>query len=182
LVSEHGAGVRLLNQSWKYDPDIDPTWKQFIRPMLEVFTQRSPGSFIENKLHTLVWHYRNVDTELGFIRSRELLDNLHHLTRNANLHIVDGNKVIEVRVSGIDKGIVAKQFLERQQYDFVMAIGDDKTDEDMFRVLSEKSYTIKIGAGHTIARYCFTGPWDVIRLLNQLRKVTELHRVHQIHH
>ncbi|HEY3405427.1 MAG TPA: bifunctional alpha,alpha-trehalose-phosphate synthase (UDP-forming)/trehalose-phosphatase [Ohtaekwangia sp.] len=168
LVSEHGASIRPKHKTWQHDPDIDQTWKAFIRPMLELFCQRSPGAFIEDKMHTLVWHYRNVETDLGFIRSRELLDNLHHLVRNANLHIIDGNKVIEVRVSGIDKGVVTKKLLEEGQYDFVMAMGDDKTDEDMFRVLVDKAFTIKIGSGHTIAQYYLTDQREVLGLLNSL--------------
>jgi trehalose 6-phosphate synthase/phosphatase len=172
LVSEHGAGIRLKNQAWQHDPDIDQGWKSFIYPMLELFQRRSPGSFIEDKVHTLVWHYRNVDNELGFIRSRELLDNLHHLVRNADLHIIDGNKVIEIRVSGIDKGVVAKKLLEERPYDFVMAIGDDKTDEDMFRVLAGKGYTLKIGSGHTLANYHLADQSEVLSLLREFPGVS----------
>jgi trehalose 6-phosphate synthase/phosphatase len=172
LISEHGASIKNRNGTWQHDPSIDQSWKVFIRPVLEVFTQRSPGSFIEDKMHTLVWHYRNVEAELGFIRSRELLDNLHHLTRNANLHILDGNKVIEARVSNVNKGAVTKRVLEEGDYDFVLAIGDDKTDEDMFRVLGEKGFTIKIGAGHTVAQYFLPNQEDVIFLLNQLVKAS----------
>jgi trehalose 6-phosphate synthase/phosphatase len=167
LVSEHGAGIRLNKGEWKYYLDFDQAWKSFIRPMLEVFAQRSPGSFIEEKKHTLVWHYRNVDPELGFIRSRELLDNLHHIIRNSQLHIIDGNKVIEIRVAGIDKGVVTKKLLSRDNYDFVIAIGDDKTDEDMFRLLAGKAYTIKIGSGHTVAQYHLPRQEDVLALLRQ---------------
>ncbi|MBT1708392.1 bifunctional alpha,alpha-trehalose-phosphate synthase (UDP-forming)/trehalose-phosphatase [Fulvivirgaceae bacterium PWU5] len=168
LVSEHGAGIRLKNCAWQYGQDIDQSWKSFIRPMLDAFSQRSPGSFVEDKLHTLVWHYRNVNAELGFIRSRELLDNLHHLVRNANLHVLDGNKVIEIRVSGIDKGVVAKKFTDDGKYDFILALGDDKTDEDMFRVLSDKAYTLKIGPGQTTAQYYLTDQREVIQLLEKL--------------
>jgi trehalose 6-phosphate synthase/phosphatase len=168
LVSEHGAGVRLKNSEWKYYIDIDQSWKTIIRPVLDLFTQRSPGSFMEEKKHTLVWHYRNVDPELGFIRSRELLDNLHHMVRNSHLHIIDGNKVIEIRISGIDKGAVTKRFLEESNYDFVMAIGDDKTDEDMFRILDTKAFTIKIGSGHTLAQYSLLNQVEVLHLLSNL--------------
>jgi trehalose 6-phosphate synthase/phosphatase len=112
-----------------------------------------------------VWHYRNVEAELGFIRSRELLDNLHHMVRNSQLHIIDGNKVIEIRISGIDKGAVTKRLMDQQDYDFTLAIGDDKTDEDMFRVLGDKGYTIKIGSGHTHAQYHLPGQTEVLKLL-----------------
>jgi trehalose 6-phosphate synthase/phosphatase len=167
LVSEHGAGIRMKNKEWTYYLNFDQSWKQVIRPMLEIFVQRSPGSFLEEKKHTLVWHYRNVDPELGFIRSRELLDNLHHLIRNTHLHVIDGNKVIEIRLAGIDKGSVTKKLVEESNYDFIMAVGDDKTDEDMFRVLAGKAYTIKIGSGHTVAQYHLTEQQDVLTLLSE---------------
>lgn len=170
LVAEHGASIRVKNEQWKHHREIDQSWKPLMRPTMELYAQRSPGSFLEEKTHTLAWHYRNVDPELGFIRSRELLDNLHHLVRNTPLHIIDGNKVIEIRISGVNKGSVAKQFLENDYYDFIMAVGDDKTDEDMFKALTDKAVTIKIGTGHTAAQYNLSGQLEVIHLLNQLVK------------
>jgi trehalose 6-phosphate synthase/phosphatase len=176
LVAEHGAAIRMKDGSWKFDREIDQSWKPIMRPILELFAQRSPGSFIEEKNHTLAWHYRNVDPELGFIRSRELLDNLHHMVRNSQLQIIDGNKVIEIRVAGIDKGSVAKKFLEENSYDFILAVGDDKTDEDMFRALADKAITIKIGSGHTLAQYNLANQTEVLRLLQHL--VHEMLMIH----
>jgi trehalose 6-phosphate synthase/phosphatase len=170
LVAEHGASIRIKNGEWKHHRQMDQSWKPLMRPTMELYAQRSPGSFVEEKNHTLAWHYRNVDTELGFIRSRELLDNLHHLVRNTPLQIIDGNKVIEIRISGVDKGSVAKEFLQHENYDFIMAIGDDKTDEDMFKALADHAVTIKIGAGHTAAQYNLTNQHEVINLLHQLSK------------
>lgn len=168
LVAEHGASIRLKKGKWIHHREMDQSWKPLMRPTMELYAQRSPGSFVEEKTHTLAWHYRNVDQELGFIRSRELLDNLYHLVRNTPLQVIDGNKVIEIRISGVDKGSVAKQFLESGTYDFIMAVGDDKTDEDMFKALAEKAITIKIGTGQTAAQYNLTAQQEVIHLLNQL--------------
>lgn len=170
LVAEHGASVRMKNETWRHQREIDQSWKPLVRPTMQLYAQRSPGSFLEEKTHTLAWHYRNVDPELGFIRSRELLDNLQHLVRNTPLQIIDGNKVIEVRIAGVDKGSVARQFLNGENYDFIMAVGDDKTDEDMFRALSDEAVTIKIGPGHTVAQYNLSNQMEVIDLLNQLIK------------
>lgn len=170
LVAEHGASVRMRNGEWQHHREVDQSWKPIMRPTMELYAQRSPGSFLEEKTHTLAWHYRNVHPELGFIRSRELLDNLHHLVRNTPLQIIDGNKVIEVRISGVDKGSVAKRFLENEEYDFIMAVGDDKTDEDMFRALAERAVTVKIGSGHTAAQYNLTNQGEVLHMLNQLIK------------
>lgn len=78
--------------------------------------------------------------------------------------------MIEVRISGVDKGSVAKQFLEGDKYDFIMAVGDDKTDEDMFKALADKAVTVKIGTGHTAAQYNLANQQEVIHLLNELIK------------
>lgn len=168
LVAEHGASVRMKDGQWRHHREVDQSWKPVMRPTMELYIQRSPGSFLEEKTHTLAWHYRNVHPELGFIRSRELLDNLHHLVRNTPLQIIDGNKVIEVRISGVDKGSVAKKFLEDADYDFIMAVGDDKTDEDMFKALADKAVTVKIGTGHTAAQYNLTNQGEVSHLLKRL--------------
>jgi trehalose 6-phosphate synthase/phosphatase len=184
LIAEHGAAIRFSNGIWRLDEQIDQSWKPIIKSSLELFTQRSPGSFIEEKNNTLAWHYRNVDPELGFIRSRELLDSLHHMIRNAHLQIIDGNKVIEIRVAGVDKGSVTKKFLQGKNYGFILAVGDDKTDEDMFRALADKAITIKIGSGHTLAQYNLATQREILNLLNLLSQATsgssQLHPVGNI--
>jgi trehalose 6-phosphate synthase/phosphatase len=168
LVAEHGAAIRHARGDWEIDYAEDLNWKPLIRHTLQLFSQRSPGSFVEEKNHTLAWHYRNVDPDLGFVRSRELLDNLYHLVRNAQLQVIDGNKVIEVRIAGVDKGAAARKLILEKHYDFILAVGDDKTDEDMFRVLENKAVTIKVGSGHTLAQYTIASQEEVVRLLNQL--------------
>jgi trehalose 6-phosphate synthase/phosphatase len=168
LVAEHGATIRYAEGEWISEREVDQSWKPLVRPILELYAQRSPGSFVEEKNHTLAWHYRNVESELGFVRSRELLDNLYHLVRNAQLQIIDGNKVIEVRVAGVDKGAAASKMIHGKSYDFILVIGDDKTDEDMFRAMDSRAITIKVGGGHTLAQYTIPSQQEVLPLLNQL--------------
>lgn len=168
LVAEHGASIRMKGNDWSHERSIDQTWKPLIRPSFDMFVQRCPGSFVEEKNHTLAWHYRNVDDELGFVRSRELLDNLFHLIRNAQLQVIDGNKVIEVRVAGVDKGTAALRVLQKKPADFVLVIGDDKTDEDMFRSLEKSAVTIKVGEGITHAQYILPTQQQVLQLLTRL--------------
>jgi len=171
LVAEHGASIRNTEGEWICNVKSEQGWRDIFKPVLDLYCQRSPGAFIEEKDHTLVWHYRNVETELGFIRSRELLDNLHHMIRNSQLHIIDGNKVIEIRIAGVDKGTIAKKLLETAPYNFTIAIGDDKTDEDMFRAIAGNGYTIKVGADQTDAQYSLANQQEVVRLLNSFVKV-----------
>lgn len=168
LVAEHGASIKRAGQEyWIQEKEIDQTWKPAVRPTFEMFVQRCPGSFVEEKNHTLAWHYRNVEPDLGFIRSRELLDSLFHLVRNSNVQVIDGNKVIEVRVAGVDKGVAARKLIDENHSDFILAIGDDKTDEDMFRVLADRAVTIKVGPGHSVAKYSIAHPRDVVKLLGE---------------
>lgn len=167
LVAEHGISIRRLNKEWTIEKDVDQSWKNDVKPTLDLFVKRCPGSFVEEKNHTLAWHYRTVDMDLGFVRSRELLESLFHLTRNAALQVIDGNKVIEVRVAGIDKGTAVKKLLD-SRCDLIMAIGDDKTDEDMFRAMPENAITVKVGAGHSFAAYSLSHPRDVLNLLNEM--------------
>jgi trehalose 6-phosphate synthase/phosphatase len=168
IVAEHGASMRSRFGEWRHAYSMDQSWKPRIRPTLDLFAQRSPGSFVEEKNHTLAWHYRNVDADLGFLRSREMLDNLFHLVRNGQLQVIDGNKVIEVREAGVDKGTAARKLLEEHPSDFVLAIGDDKTDEDMFRALAEKAITIKVGGGHTLAQYSISSQQQVLQFLKKI--------------
>ena len=171
LVAEHGASVRLHGETdWKHAPMSDQSWKANIRPTLELFVERIPNSFVEEKSHTIAWHYRNVDVDFGFKRSRELLDILFHLVRNAELQVIDGNRVIEIRVAGIDKGNAARNLVQHFRPDFVMAIGDDKTDEDMFVALAEEAFTIKVGSGVTEAQFVVPTQGHVIPLLERMAR------------
>ncbi|HPM32419.1 MAG TPA: bifunctional alpha,alpha-trehalose-phosphate synthase (UDP-forming)/trehalose-phosphatase [Chryseolinea sp.] len=168
LVAEHGASVKLSGLDWTHKNKDETDWKAIVRQTLQLFVSRSPGSMLEEKNFSLAWHYRGVDPDLGFVRSREMLDNLYHLIRNSHLNVIDGNKVIEVREAGIDKGSAALKVLETFQADYVLAIGDDKTDEDMFKALHHKGTTVKVGLGATQAHYNLRNQHAVLPFLKRL--------------
>jgi|GEM_PF-2895057 len=69
---------------------------------------------------------------------------------------------------------IARNLSDENDYDFLLAAGDDKTDEDMFRALSDRACTIKIGSGHTLAQYHLKDQLEVLRLLRELINETEL--------
>jgi trehalose 6-phosphate synthase/phosphatase len=172
IVAEHGASLRLKGQQWEHHTDMDHSWKDLIRNTFELYASRSPGSFVEEKLYTMAWHYREMEPALGFTRSRELLDNLHHMIRNSRLNVLDGNKVIEVRAAGIDKGAATRKMMQLMPSDFIFAVGDDQTDEDIFHVLNGKAYSIRIGQDLTAARYRATSQQQVFELLMQMSRVS----------
>jgi len=167
LVAEHGASIRYRNESWQQQISQSNKWKEEVRPLLQTFVTRCAESFIEEKQNTLAWHYRNTDLDLGFVQSRELHNHLLQLTNNTELQVLDGNRVIEVRFTGVDKGVTALKILERFSPDFSFCLGDDTTDEDMFRILKDKGYTVKVGPGATAAQYTLSSQTDVVPLLRK---------------
>ena len=149
---------------------IDNEWKESVQPLLEYYVDRTPKSFIEYKNFSLVWHYRKSDPDLGMQRAWELKDELRTLTSNLNLEIMDGDKVLEIKYSGINKGRAALHKIGEVDYDFVLAIGDDWTDEFTFDAMPEGAYTIKVGAKTTKAAYYIESVDLVRELLCRFRK------------
>jgi len=167
MIAEHGACVKYKEDEWKEQVPIDAEWKEQVRPLMQLFVDRCAGSFIEEKRSTIAWHYRNTNQELGFTRSRELRNSLLQLTANTSLQVIDGNKVLEVRMIGVDKGAAAINMLTALEPDFILCIGDDATDEDMFRALRDKAYTIKIGRANTSAQYTILSQKEVFPFLRR---------------
>lgn len=176
LVAEHGAIIRYKNESWQQQASLSNDWKEEIRPLLQKFVTHCAKSFIEEKQNTLAWHYRNSDLDMGFVQSRELHNRLIQLTNNKEVQVIDGNRVIEIRSRGVDKGVAALKILERFYPDFSFCLGDDTTDEDMFRIVRDKGYTVKVGESNTAAQYTLKSQTDVLPLLRKfLEPVTEEH-------
>lgn len=126
------------------------------------------GSFIEQKNFSIAWHYRNaIQGEVGV---RKLIRLLQPLASANNLAIIEGNKIVEVMNQGGGKGIAVRELINNRNYDFVLAIGDDTTDETMFEELKNNTnaITIKVGTGASAAKYTISSPEEVIRLLNRL--------------
>ena len=132
---------------------------------MDAFSDRTPGSFVEEKSYSLVWHYRNVQKGLGGLRGNELMDNLRYLTAPHGLQLLNGNKVIEVKNTEINKGKSTLKLLDQDEYDFVLAIGDDYTDEDIFKSLPETAISIKVGTDISAARYFVENHEEVLVLL-----------------
>jgi trehalose 6-phosphate synthase/phosphatase len=123
---------------------------------------------LEEKEFSLAWHYRRADPEQASQRAKELLDDLADYTRNIDVQVLEGNKVIEVRNTGVTKGTAATEWLGGHSWDFVLGIGDDWTDEDLFRALPATAYSIRIGLANTAARYHVVSNATVRRLLRAL--------------
>jgi len=168
FIAEHGVWHRETDGEWSMMDAIDKDWMSIIRPVLDFYCDRTPRSFIEEKNYSLVWHYRKSDPDLGIQRSFELKEELKSLVTNLNLEIMDGDKVIEIKNSGINKGRAAMSKLANEEYDFILALGDDWTDEFTFDALPEEAITIKVGTKSTKAKYFVENYLNIREFLKSL--------------
>jgi trehalose 6-phosphate synthase/phosphatase len=168
LIAEHGAWTKRYQESWQKHPGLNNEWKREILPIMETYTDRTPGAFIEEKSYSLSWHYRKVERGLGEQRAIELEENLRLYTSDRGLQIMQGDKVIEIKSNLVSKGNAARLWLVHAGYDFILAIGDDHTDEDTFRAMPSHAVTIKVGSNVSAAKYSVTSFREVRNLLKQL--------------
>ncbi len=173
LVAEHGVWIKERGKEWIPIRHLRDDWKDSIRPVFEVFMDRTPGSFIEEKDYSLVWHYRMADPDLASVRVVELRETLLNLTENLNVGILDGSKVIEVKTAGINKGTAVLHWLSKRECDFILAVGDDVTDENTFEVLPPEAYSVKVGLEMTKARYSVLDVQSVLALIDELSRAKE---------
>ena len=113
----------------------------------------------------MAWHYRMADPEQAALRAPELIDHLVSLTAKSDLQVVQGDKVVEIRHAGINKGGAALSWISQGDYDFILGIGDDSTDEDFFKALPAAAFSIRVGMSATHAQYNIRSSAQVVDLL-----------------
>lgn len=171
LVAEHGAWIKQsYANNWTPLADLNIEWKKEIMPILEYYVDITPKSFIEDKSLSLVWHYRNSDLDLATIRLKELKGTLVSTVANLNLGIMDGHRVLEVKNLEYDKGKTSHKLIKEDSYDFILAAGDDTTDEDIFDVVTpyDYGYSIKIGLENSKAKFNLKNYNEMRSLLKEL--------------
>lgn len=175
LAAEHGSWVKKgADSPWRGTLDrLSTRWKADVRKVLETFSDRIPGSHIEEKAYSLVWHYRRADAESADVAAKDLVFSLLATIGESPVRIVPGHKSIEVRAIGIGKGYFVGKELDLSKYDFIFAAGDDLTDEDLFAALPESAIKVKVGPGFSKARYRVQSHFELRRLLEQIAPRTE---------
>jgi len=167
MAAEHGVWMKE-NGEWHLNPNVVDSWMPKVRELLENLVERTPGSFIETKDYSLAWHYRSIDRDLGQKRVREFRDMLTYLIQNQDLQVLEGNKVVEIKNAGVNKGKATSHWVGKKDWGFVLGIGDDATDEDIFAALPEEGVSIKVGADRTAARYSLSGVSEVRKMFKSL--------------
>ena len=162
--------MKYKGGEWKGAAVKSNDWMQNIVPIFESFTDRTPGTFIEEKKNSLVWHYRKTDPELADQRVTELKTVLSSLISN-RLSVMDMDKALEVVDQRTDKGTAVAEIIRQKNYDFILCIGDDVTDENMFAALPSHAISIKVGRKPTIASYYLENVSQVKALLKDMNCV-----------
>jgi trehalose 6-phosphate synthase/phosphatase len=167
LSAEHSA-LYKENGEWHENFKKIEQWDSEILDIIQRTIEKTPNSWLEIKNTALVWHYRKVDTWLANLREEQLVRALIEPCTRLNLQIVPGNKILEIKPSAFNKGTEIKRRMQKEKFDFVMVIGDDTTDEDMFRAIPSDGISIKVGDFSPIAKYRISLQSKVIPFLTKL--------------
>ena len=170
LWAEHGFWHRpASSQRWRGAADVAPTWIERIKPIFDQFAASTPGSHVETKSASIAWHFRRAQRDFGARQAHELRMLLGDALSNQPFEVIEGRKVIEVRLRGVSKALVAQRVNAEAVSDcFVTAIGDDRTDEDLFRALPASSATVAVGSRPSCARFRVADHREVRRILREL--------------
>jgi trehalose 6-phosphate synthase/phosphatase len=171
LHAEHGYWSRLApDRPWIAMEDVSVAWKLEVRRALDHATAMTPGALVEEKTASLAWHYRMAEPELGAARAEELWHRLEHALRGTAAELLRGEKVIEVRPTGVSKARVVERVLSHLEPTLptIAAMGDDRTDEDLFLALPPDAIAIAVGYRETVARYRVATPRAARELLERV--------------
>ncbi len=168
LAAEHGATLKRPSwKTWHKSFSSDDVWQDDVKKLFEYYAAQTPGAVVEYKKHTLVWHYRNASPFFAQKSLVQLRRQLAPIAREHKLRVKEGKMVLEIHHLDISKAHAMQEWILREQ-DFVLIIGDDSTDEDMFGAAPAGAYTIKVGPGRTLADYRVPNPASVHKLLRKL--------------
>ena len=167
FAAEHGAFYKE-NGAWHKNIN-NQEWDLELLSVLNLFVSKTPHSHLEAKETVLAWHYRESDAWLGELRAQQLTKAIMPVCLKNGLQIMQGNKVVEIKSPEYTKGSEVNRLLLTSRYDFILAMGDDTTDEDMFRALPVSAITVKVGSVSEKAKYNLSTQEEVLPFLEELQ-------------
>jgi trehalose 6-phosphate synthase/phosphatase len=176
LSAENGAFLKPIGGDWEsLFSDVDMEWRDQVQEIFDYYAERTPGSYIEMKDVSIVWHYRSADNQnYGAWQAAECQNHIEDaLGTIYSIHAVVGNKKIEVMPRNINKAVAVSRILLAGVPDFILAIGDDRTDEDMFNYVNKlenvkTKITCTVGSKSSEASYFISGVMGVVTCLDIL--------------
>lgn len=190
IAAEHGYFMRWsANEEWQNcGQSVDFGWIQIAEPVMKLYTESTDGSYIEIKESALVWHHRDADPGFGSSQAKEMLDHLESVLANEPAAVKSGQFIVEVKPQGVSKGIVAEKIFttmaeSRRHADFVLCIGDDRSDEDMFEIIGNATasgvlssnasvFACTVGQKPSKAKYYLDDTAEVVTMLDALAEAS----------
>ncbi|KAJ7943616.1 Trehalose-6-phosphate synthase [Quillaja saponaria] len=199
IAAEHGYFLRWSrNSDWETShlgADLD--WIKIVEPIMRSYTEATDGSNIEVKESALVWHHQDADPDFGSCQAKELMGHLESVLANEPAVVNRGQNIVEVKPQGVSKGLVAEKVLSTKVEsgdppDFVMCIGDDRSDEDMFESIlrtvsspplpvAPEIFACTVGRKPSKAKYYLDDAADVVKLLQGLATASDPKPRHLAH-
>ena len=150
-AAEHGFTYKvpaLTGEEWKTmlpsgcESSVDMSWTSVAFQLMDLYRKRVQNTYIHFKGSAMVWQYREADPELGAWQARELAAALEETLSSHHVVVSSGKGYVEVRIRGLNKGVCATTILDELQHvrgrpDFVLCVGDDRSDELMFEAINE---------------------------------------------
>ncbi|TDH65975.1 hypothetical protein CCR75_001825 [Bremia lactucae] len=178
MASEGEEGVWLCTKD-----NFDDSWKDVTHAVMDIYTQRTHGTYIELKGSALLWQYRDADPEFGQLQAKELHDQLLQVLEHFQVEVVTGTDYLEVRPEGVDKGVIVDRVMSTiestsgQYVDFILCIGDDLSDELMFQYLEDvrsrsNIFTVTVGKKPSAAKYFVNDVDQVMEIVHAMTKVS----------
>jgi trehalose 6-phosphate synthase/phosphatase len=169
LHAEHGYWSRMPGERWHGAVIDASSWLPQVKAILEEYAARTPGALVEEKTAGLAWHYRAADPEFGAAQARDLLLHLATLLSNAPAEVLTGDRVVEIRPQGVNKGQVVPAVLARApRGTLVAALGDDRTDEDLLAALPPGAISVHVGPAPSRAELRVRNVTEARLLLREL--------------
>lgn len=191
IAAEHGYFMRWSAEGeWEIcGQNCDFGWIQIAEPVMKLYTEATDGSYIETKESALVWHYRDADPGFGSCQAKEMLDHLESVLANEPVSVKSGQYIVEVKPQGVSKGLAAEKIFTRmaesgKQADFVLCVGDDRSDEDMFEIIGSalnsgilssntSLYACTVGQKPSKAKYYLDDTAEVVTMLDALAEASK---------
>jgi len=191
IAAEHGYFLKWSgSEEWETcGQSSDFGWMQIVEPVMKQYTESTDGSSIEIKESALVWQYRDADPGFGSLQAKEMLEHLESVLANEPVAVKSGHYIVEVKPQGVSKGSVSEKIFSSmagkgKPVDFVLCIGDDRSDEDMFeaignamskRLLCDNAlvFACTVGQKPSKAKYYLDDTTEVTCMLESLAEASE---------
>ena len=193
LAAEFGAFIKWNQSDWESRIVVNELWKDTAKHIIQSYVVRTEGSYLEEKENSIVFQYKNCDVEYGSWQAKELVSQLDMLLSLYvdECEIVEGTGYVEVKPRDINKGYTVEYLLDQCYkagivFDFVLIIGDDSSDEEMFKVLKDmvvtkhnalrdtaRCFSCTLGRKPTEADYYLNDSSEILQYLEALRHWTK---------